>query len=92
MEHFDPFLSEMEIRRRMEEARQWAANERLARQARAGQPSLASRIGVAVKRVTMPLRRLSGWRRIADNGSDTRTSVPKRISDAIVSGGGHEHC
>lgn len=92
MEHFNPYLQEMEAHRRMEEARQWAANEHLVRQARAGQPTLASRIGLAVKRVMMPLRRLSGWQRVAHNDNETRASAPKLTPDALISGGGHEGC
>lgn len=53
MEQFSLYSQEMETQRRMQEAQQWAANERLARQARAGQPSFARRIVVVFKRMTM---------------------------------------
>lgn len=89
MDQFDPYLQEMEIRQRMREAQQWAANERLARQARAGQPSFASCVGVGIKRITMLMRRLSGQRHVPHRR--TVASPAKLTRETLVSGGGHEN-
>jgi hypothetical protein len=43
MQQFDSYIQEKENERRMQEAQQWAANERLARHARAGQASSTGR-------------------------------------------------
>jgi hypothetical protein len=90
MEHFDPYLSEMEIRRRMEELQLWVANERLACEGWPARTWRASRISVFVRCIVVLMRRLSGWRRIAHN--ETTAPIPKLTSDALVPRGRYERC
>jgi hypothetical protein len=94
MQHFDPYSQEELNKLHLNEIQQWAARERLARQARAGQPSLLSRIGVAVRRAMTLLRQLNGGQRIAHNHNvgEARSFIPKLAGDAPVSEGGHEGC
>jgi hypothetical protein len=55
MHSLDPFLQEMEAKQYMKEAQHRARNERLANQARAGQPSLAQRARMTIERMVMSL-------------------------------------
>lgn len=92
MEHYDPDLKYVEVRQRMDEIRQWATNERQARQAQAHQPSFVNRIGLIVQRTILSLRQVSRRRRIAHDDSNTRASAPKLAPDNLISGGSHEGC